>query len=364
MKIKEDKRGWNMFCPLSSLLKAAYLLLSSSIFLLFICCTGHPKEVRLKGEFEHLEQGVFLIYSTDEGLDRVDTLHIRDGLFSYTLPTLETATLHILYPNQSELVVFGNPGADLVIKGDAQNLSEVEVSGSEDNEVFTEFRLESNGKSATETKDIAHNYILEHPTLDMSRYLFATYFLCDDEVSVKEATELYDSLSRACPDDLALSKLSSHVRSLGKLRVGNRLPDFSLTLKPEHGGNGTEERTIKRADYKDKLLLIAFWATWKSGSQSALYRAKRLRRELKSKGKDIELISYSLDADERELNRIEKRDTIDFPSYCDFKALASPLVQQWGIKRLPYIILVTPDGRIAASGSDWSKDIQPAIDKL
>ena len=30
-----------------------------------MCCTGHPKEVRLKGEFEHLEQGVYLIYSTD-----------------------------------------------------------------------------------------------------------------------------------------------------------------------------------------------------------------------------------------------------------------------------------------------------------
>ena len=353
-----------MCCPLSSLLKAAYLLLSSFVFFLFISCTGHPKEVRLKGEFEHLEQGEFLIYSSDEGLDRLDTLRIQDGRFSYTLPTLETATLHILYPNQSELIVFGNPGADLVIKGDAQNLSEVEVKGSEDNEVYTEFRLETNGKSAAETKDIAHNYILEHPTLDMSRYLFTTYFLCDDAAPVKETTELYDSLCRACPDDLALSKLSSHVRSLGKMRVGNPLPDFSLTLKPNHGGNGTEERTIKRADYKNKLLLIAFWATWKSGSQSALYRAKRLRRELKAKGKDIELISYSLDADERELYRIERRDTIDFPSYCDFQTLSSPLVQQWGIRQLPYIILVTPDGRIAASGSEWMKDIQPAVDKL
>ena len=336
----------------------------SLLFLLVLCCTGHPKEVRLKGEFAHLEQGEFLVYSSDEGLDRLDTLHIQDGVFSYTLPTLETATLHILYPNQSELVVFGNPGADLVIKGDAQNLSEVEVKGSEDNEVYTEFRLETNGKSATETKDIAHNYILEHPTLDMSRYLFATYFLCDEAASVKETTELYDSLCRACPDDLALSKLSSHVRSLGKLRVGNPLPDFSLTLMPDHGGNGPEERTIKRADYKDKLLLIAFWASWKGGSQSALYRARRLRRDIKAKGKDIELISYSLDVSERELSRAERRDTIDYPSFCDFRALYSPLVQEWGIRELPYVILVTPDGRIAASGSDWMKDIQPAADKL
>jgi hypothetical protein len=335
-----------------------------SLLFAILSCTGHPKEVRLEGEFEHLEQGIFWIYSTDEALDRLDTLHIQDGTFSYRLPALETATLHILYPNKSELVVFGNPGADIVIKGDAQNLSEVEVSGSEDNECYTEFRKEINGKSAAEVKGIAHDYILQHPTLAMSRYLLVTYFLCDEAASASETTELYDSLSRACPDDLALSKLSTHVRAIGKIRVGNTLPDFALTLKPGHGGNGSEERILRRADYKGKLLLIAFWASWKSGSQSALYRARRLRRELKGKGKDLSLISYSLDADEKKLYTLEERDSIDFPSYCDFRALSSPLVQQWGIRDLPYFILVTPDGRIAASGSDWMKDIDKAVKEL
>ena len=335
----------------------AYIAISFAL----LCCTGHPKEARLKGEFANLEQGEFLIYSTDEALDRLDTLRIVDGIFSYTV---QPATLHILYPNQSELVVFAGPGDDIVIKGDAQNLSEVEVSGSEDNELYTEFRQETNGKSAEETKNIAHNYILEYPTHAVSRYLFTTYYLCDEEASVKETTALYDSLCRACPDDLALSKLSSRVRSLGLLRVGNPLPDFSLTLKPGHGGNGTEQRIIKKGDYNGKLLLIAFWANWKGGSAGAIYRARRLRRELKGKGKDIELISYSLDADESQLYRNEERDSIDFPSYCDFLSLSSPLVQKWGIRELPYIILVTPDGNIAASGSDWMTDIQPVASEL
>ena len=332
--------------------------------LLFLSCTGHPDEVRLEGEFANLEQGEFLIYSTDEALDRLDTLRIQDGSFSYTLHALQTATLHILYPNQSELVVFGNPGADILIKGDAQNLSEVEVSGSEDNERYTEYRKEANGKSTAEAKSIARGYILEYPTLAMSHYLFATYFLCDTATTASEATELYDSLCRACPDDLALSKLSIHVRAIGKIKVGSPLPDFALPLKPGHGGNGTEERTLRRADYKGKPLLIAFWASWKSGSQSALYRTRRLRRELEGKGKEIELISYSLDIDEKRLTSLEKRDSIDYPSYCDFLGPSSPLVQKWGIKDFPFFILVTPDGRIAAAGSDWMKDISNAASKL
>lgn len=329
-----------------------------------LCCTGHPGEVRLEGEFAHLEQGEFLIYSSDEGLDRLDTLRIQDGSFSYSLPTQETATLHILYPNKSELIVFGTPGADLRIDGVAQNLSEVKVRGSEDNERYTDFRLEANGKSASETREIARGYILAHPTLAMSRHLFTTYFLCDTATSVREVTELYDSLSRACPDDLVLSKLAVHVRAKDRLLVGEPLPDFSLVLKPGHGGNGEEERTIQRADYEGKPLLIAFWATWKSGSQNAVYRARRLRREMKGRGKDIDLISYSLDIDEKRLSRIEERDSIDYPSYCDFRCLASPLVQQWGIRELPYFVLVAPDGRIAAMGSNWVKDIQSAADQF
>ena len=335
-----------------------------SLLLAALACTGHLGEARLKGNFEHLEQGEFLIYSGDESLAGLDTLRIRDGVFSYVLPTQETATLHILYPNQSELVVFAGPGDNIDIKGDAQNLSEVEVSGSHDNDVFTEFRLTTNGKPAVETKAIAHDVILQHPTLAVSQYLFITYFLCDETASAEEVTALYDSLSRSCPDDLALSKLSTYVRSLGKLRVGNPMPDFSLTLKPGHGAGGLEPRTIRLADYEGKPLLIAFWASWKGGSQSAIYRARRLRRELQAKGKDIALISYSLDVDQRDLLRTERLDSIDFPSYCDFQAFQSPLVQQWGIRTLPFIILVTPNGRIAACGSDWMTDINEVATKL
>lgn len=354
--MKAIKRNRGLLLPLKGV--------GGSLLIFILACTGHPKEVHLEGEFEHLEQGEFLIYSTDEALDRLDTLRILDGSFSYILPTQQTATLHILYPNLSELVVFATPGADILIKGDAQNLSEVEVKGSEDNERYTEFRMETNGKSAKETKSIARNYILKHPTLTMSRHLLTTYFLCDTATTAREATELYDSLCRACPDDLALSKLAPHVRALGKLRVGNPLPDFSLTLRPNHGGNGTEERTIKRADYNGKLLLIAFWSSWRGGSMNAIYRARRLRRELKGKGKSIELISYSLDANETQLTRLEERDSIDFPSYCDFRSLSSPLVQEWGIRELPYFILVTPDGRIAAKGSEWMKEIDDVARKL
>ena len=85
---------------------------------------------------------------------------------------------------------------------------------------------------------------------------------------------------------------------------------------------------------------------------------------MKGKGKEVSLISYSLEADKKQLTRLERVDSIDYPSYCDFRSFSSPLVQQWGIRELPYFILVGPDGRIAAAGTDWVKDIDQAAKEL
>lgn len=332
--------------------------------LLLACCTGHPDEVRIKGDFTHLDQGEFYIYSSDEALDRLDTLRIEEGSFRYTLPTTESATLHILYPNFSELVVFAHPGDDISIKGDARNLSEVEVKGNDDNEQYTLFRKAVNGLGKKEATAAAKSCILEHAALPMARYLFDVYYLQDAKADAKEAKEVYDSLCRTNPESIELSRMATAVRAIGKTRPGNPLPDFKLELQPHHGDNGDTLRTICRDDYKDKYLLMVFWAGWKSGSQSGLYRARRTRREMEAKGKKLSLISYSLDVSENQLLDLEKRDSIDYPSYCDYLSMTSPLAQQWGITQLPFFIFVTPDGKIAASGSDWQKDMQNTFDKI
>lgn len=85
---------------------------------------------------------------------------------------------------------------------------------------------------------------------------------------------------------------------------------------------------------------------------------------MKAKGLTLEPLSYSLDADKRMLHNIEERDSVDYPSYCDCKCFASPLVQQWGIRDLPYFILVGPDMKIIAAGSDWQRDIEPKYRKI
>lgn len=295
----------------------------------------------------------------------MDTLRLREGKFDYTVPLQEKATYHILYPNFSELVIFGESGKVVKVKGDARSLNEVKVSGTDENETYTKYRRESQNLSGKKLDSLTRDYILQYPTMQMSRFLLNKYFIQPEGTDQQMMHELYDSLCRANPSDVFLSNLSNDVRRKNTIKTGSRIPEFSLTTRKvelkKYKNKKTiirtiESRTVSDTSYKDKPLLLVFWATWRSGSQSGLYRASRLMRESENK---IQAISYSLDVEDTELKAVERRDSIDYPSICDFKCWNSPLVQQWGIRELPFFILMDKDRKILASGTNWSKDIEP-----
>ena len=295
----------------------------------------------------------------------MDTLRLREGKFDYTVPLQEKATYHILYPNFSELVIFGESGKVVKVKGDARSLNEVKVSGTDENETYTKYRRESQNLSGKKLDSLTRDYILQYPTMQMSRFLLNKYFIQPEGTDQQMMHELYDSLCRANPSDVFLSNLSNDVRRKNTIKTGSRIPEFSLTTRKvelkKYKKKKTiirtiESRTVSDTSYKDKSLLLVFWATWRSGSQSGLYRASRLMRESENK---IQAISYSLDVEDTELKAVERRDSIDYPSICDFKCWNSPLVLQWGIRELPFFILMDKDRKILASGTNWSKDIEP-----
>ena len=289
-----------------------------------------------------------------------------DGAFDYTASLTGEATYHILYPNFSELVIFGQEGKQVKVKGDARSLSDVEVKGTKDNELYTKFRKEARQLPQQEETQLARRYMLEHPTSAVSRFLFCKYYLLSPSADAKETKEVYDSLCRACPGEILLSNLAQDVRSKGIIQKDATLPDFKLKtregrLNPDDSIHVIKSRVLTRNGCKDSTLLFVFWASWRNGSLSALYQARKLRKESQRK---VLPISYSLDVDENQLKNIESKDSIDYPSYCDFKCWNSTLVRQWGIKDLPYYILVDGNGHIIAEGTDWSADIEPKAKDL
>ena len=318
-----------------------------------LSCGGSEDRFRLEGEFEHLRQGEFYIYSNDGGTAGVDTLKIENGEFEYETALDGHATYYLLYPNLSEQVIFGESGDVVKVKGDARNLKSVEVKGSKANEELTAFRLENLDRSVTEVRKAAVAYMAQSPESPVSVFLFREYFLSAEDLSQGEVEKHYRALCKAQPDNLQLLYWRADLESLfTELKKGDKLPDFRLVME--------DSSEVKASDYKGKPLLINFWASWENGSSSLMFRIKRLAREHSG---EIGLLSVSLDLNRKGKEGIERRDTVTWPSYCDFLAWESPVVRQFGVRTLPYCILVGKDGRVVAAGA-YEKDIQPELEKL
>ena len=197
-----------------------------------LSCGGSEGRFRLKGEFEHLRQGEFYIYSNDGGTSGFDTIKIEDGQFDYETDLRNHAIYYLLYPNLSEQVIFGTSGDVITLKGDARNLKSVEVKGSKPNEELTAFRLENKDKGLVGIREAAVAFMTHSPSSPVSVFLFKEYFLLANDVSQDEVKKHYRALCEAQPDNLLLLSWQSDIENRGRLlKKGSSLPDFVFTLK-------------------------------------------------------------------------------------------------------------------------------------
>ncbi len=317
-------------------------------------CGGSEGRFRLKGEFEHLRQGEFYIYSNDGGTAGFDTVKVEDGRFDYETDLSGHAVYYLLYPNLSEQVIFGASGDVITVKGDARNLKSVEVKGSRPNEELTTFRLENKDKGLSGTREAAAAFIAQSPSSPVSAFLFKEYFLLADDVPQDEVKRLYRALCEAQPDNLQLLSRQSDVEYRGvRLKKGSSLPDFVFTPK--------DSCKVQASDYRGKPLLIHFWASWEGRSRAETFRIRRMLR--RNPGK-IEAVSVSLDVDDVARTGIERMDSVSWTSYCDCQAWNSPLVRLFGVRSVPFFILAGADGKVLAVGASFEKDIEPETKKL
>lgn len=318
-----------------------------------LSCGGSKGRFRLKGEFKHLQQGEFYLYSPDGGLNRIDTLRLQGGSFDYTTDLNDDATFVLLYPNYSEHVIFAESGDVITVKGDARHLKSTRIEGSEANEQLTQFRLENQDKPQAERLKAAAVFIRQAPGSRVSNHLFQLYFLRGPGAGDQRTrAQLYQALCQAQPDNNQLALWSPEVENRNNIALGKPFPKLKLET--------ADGKVIRPADYRGQYLLITFWAGWKSNSTSLLHYTRRLRR---FSDKKLAAISYSLDVSHNLYRTALRTDTVDWDSYCDFRSWNSPHVRDLGLCNIPYSVLLDTAQTVIALGDDFEKDVLPHVKK-
>ncbi len=116
------------------------------------------------------------------------------------------------------------------------------------------------------------------------------------------------------------------------------------------------------ADYRGRLVVINFWATWCPPCRREMPSLERLSQRLGGRGLDILAVDVGEDADTIFAFSGQLEPAPNFPILLD---LDSTAMQRWQVKGLPTTFVVDPDGRIvlrAVGGREF--DHPAAIEQL
>lgn len=108
-------------------------------------------------------------------------------------------------------------------------------------------------------------------------------------------------------------------------------------------------------------LLIGFWASWKNGGQQVNFN---VRSALRDHPDSLHAFTYSLDVEPPSYQRTEAVDSTVWSTYCDYRGWDNPLLEKLGLRNIPWMILLSPDGTVLASGNKYHEDILPALRKI
>ena len=292
----------------------------------------------MEGEFKGFNQGEFYVYSTDGGIHKLDTIAVKGGHFTYQVPLDSTATFVLVFPNFSEIPVFGASGTTAKIEGDASHLKEIEVNGTKENELMTAFRLKVSEMTPPETVKEAAGFIKEHPASLASIYLLNKYFIQSPTADYKQANELVKAIQKVKPGNKKMASLLKMTEGMKALNSNGPLPKFtSIDIKG---------KPVSSGDLYAKVNVITTWASWNYESQNIQRQLKRLEKE---KGvSQLKIVSICVDASAKECRKMMDRDSITWSNICDGRMWETPVLTKLGLTRVPDNIITDSHGKILA----------------
>ena len=299
-------------------------------------CGGKSGYFKIEGKFLNMNQGEFYVYSLDEVTDGIDTIKVNGGRFSYQIPCEHEATLMLVFPNFSEQPIFAESGGVAEMKADASHLKEMEVTGTDDNELMTRFRQQTVSASPPEIQKYAETFIEDHPESAVSVYLLRKYFIISDKPDFKKAEKMVTALLEKQEKNGMLNRLRQELKTLGAVSAGSTLPTFTAI----------DSNTVNDSYLREGKAIIYLWASWKYESKELM---KQIKKAVRRTGGNLKVLSISVDAIKKECTEQLEHDTITWHNICDEQMFEGPLVKKLGLTSLPDNILLD-NGRITDRG--------------
>jgi peroxiredoxin len=331
--------------------KISILLL---ITLCLVSCGKKKGTARISGTIKGLTTNVLYLYGEDDSYDHIDTIKVKNGKFD-TQITVDTMSTAILLINEmAGYPIFIDKSDHIRIKGNANKLATLKVTGNDANDDFADFKksLLNNGDLAklTFTNDFvadnsilnqAEKFISDHPKSFASIYLIDNFFLHQQMPNYPHIKSIISGLDKKLLKATHIPQINDFINRWNCSRMGAIAPNFSL---PDENG---KILTRLSGELKDKYVLFAFWASWDKNRGKTAEEMNQLYKTFGSNPKFV-LVGISLDSDKSEWKKAIQQDALHGMQVCDLLGFNSPIVSTYAVSSLPSYFLIAPDGVILA----------------
>ena len=125
-------------------------------------------------------------------------------------------------------------------------------------------------------------------------------------------------------------------------------------------GKSSSGEKVQLADYRGKVVLIHYWATWSNSSKKDHALLKQLAA---THGPQFAIIGVSLDNNVRDLNNYMAENKLPWLQIFEDGGMDSPPANQFGIFTVPTMILVNQAGQVV-NRTILPNDIKDEVKKL
>ena len=155
---------------------------------------------------------------------------------------------------------------------------------------------------------------------------------------------------------LDLGEVTVNLRTI--LQPGDRVPELDVET--------TGGKRVKLADFRGKVVLLDFWATWCGPCVAKMPKLKALYKKLRGGGK-FEIIGLSLDRSVEAAKGFAERENLTWVQCYLGEWTKTPIPERYAVSSIPAFFLVGPDGRLLAKGfrlETIQEELEKAVSKL